>query len=167
MTIRKCTPVDFAAVLTVINNAACAYEGVIPEDCWHEPYMGGSELARELSHGVEFWGVEQAGRLVAVMGLQNRGEVTLVRHAYVVPEHQRHGLGAKLLHHVEGLTDKPILVGTWAAASWAIRFYEKNGYVVLSSERTSTLLEKYWDIPRQQARFSVVLRRTVSPSEGR
>lgn len=157
MIIRKCTDRDFDMVLQIINKAAYCYKGVIPADRWHEPYMSGAELNREISDGVEFWGVEDNAKLVAVMGIQDKGEVTLLRHAYVVTDMQRNGVGTRLLGHVEALDKKPILVGTWADASWAISFYEKNGYTLIPPEETGVLLRKYWSIPERQVETSVVL----------
>ncbi len=120
MLIRRSVAEDFAAVLAIINDAARAYQGVIPADRWHEPYMSADELEREIAAGVAFWVVELEGRVSGVMGIQDKGDVALVRHAYVAPGTQRAGLGTRLLQHVQGLVDKPILIGTWATASWAI-----------------------------------------------
>ena len=145
----------------IINDAAQAYRGVIPADCWHEPYMPLEELQREIRGGVSFWGFDQGGELAGVMGIQDRGDVTLVRHAYVRTSERRKGIGEKLLAFLETLTDKPILIGTWAAASWAIRFYEKNGYRLLPRPEIERLLRKYWSIPERQLETSVVLVRGV------
>ena len=155
--IRKSEPADFAAMLGVINDAAEAYRGVIPADRWHEPYMPADELASEMAGGVVFWVAEQDGRLTAVMGIQDKGDVALVRHAYVAPTTQRTGVGTRLLRHVEGLVDKPILIGTWAAASWAIEFYRRNGFSVVPSDQKDRLLQTYWSIPARQIETSVVL----------
>jgi GNAT superfamily N-acetyltransferase len=141
----------------IINDAAQAYKGVIPEDRWQEPYMPIEELKHEIVDGVEFWGYEEAGDLIGVMGLQEKGDVYLIRHAYVDTRSQNHGIGRELLRHLEQMTDKPILVGTWADATWAIRFYEKNGYRLLSRSETERLLKKYWKIPERQVVTSVVL----------
>ncbi len=159
VTIRKCTQADFDAVLRIINQAAHAYKGVIPTDRWHEPYMVEAELHGEIADGVVFWGVERDTKLKAVMGFQDKREVALIRHAYVIPEMQRQGLGTRLLRHVESLSDKPVLVGTWSDAPWAISFYEKNGYTLLPSKEASELLGRYWSIPARQVETSVVLRR--------
>jgi len=145
-------------MLVIINDAAQAYRGIIPDDCCHDPYMRLEELGAEIRDGVEFWGVEERGELVAVGGLQDRGDVALIRHAYVRTAQRNRGLGSRLLRHLHGLTDKPILVGTWTAASWAIGFYEKNGYVVLSREETDRLLRRYWTLPERQITTSTVLR---------
>jgi N-acetylglutamate synthase-like GNAT family acetyltransferase len=157
MMIRVCTESDVKRIFEIVNDAAHAYKGVIPEDRWHEPYMPYSELAREIENGVIFWGLEHDGRLRGVMGIQDRGEVTLIRHAYVSSQAQKLGIGTKLLKYLEGLTEKPVLIGTWAAASWAISFYEKNGYVLVSEKEKGYLLRKYWSIPERQVETSVVL----------
>jgi len=124
--IRRSAEADLEAILDIINEAAQAYRGVIPADRWHEPYMARPELEQEMAAGVVMWVAEEEGRIVGVMGIQDKGEVALVRHAYVARGTQRGGVGTKLLRHVQGLTDKPILIGTWAAASWAIDFYRRN-----------------------------------------
>jgi N-acetylglutamate synthase-like GNAT family acetyltransferase len=157
MVIRMSVEADFAAMLAIINDAAHAYRGVIPADRWHEPYMPADELAREIAEGVVFWVAEQEGRLAGVMGIQDKGDVALVRHAYVAPTTQRTGVGTRLLRHVEGLVDKPILIGTWAAASWAIEFYRRNGFTVVPSGHKDDLLRTYWSIPARQIQTSVVL----------
>jgi GNAT superfamily N-acetyltransferase len=141
----------------IIDDAAQAYKGVIPEDRWHEPYMAVEELKHEIDDGVEFWGYEEAGRLMGVMGLQDKGELYLIRHAYVRTSSRKRGIGTELLRHLERMTDKPILVGTWADATWAIKFYQKNGYRLLSRSETETLLKKYWKIPERQVVTSIVL----------
>ena len=155
--IRKSADDDFAAMLAIINDAARAYRGVIPADRWNEPYMPADHLANEIADGVVFWVAEQDGRVSAVMGMQDKGDVALVRHAYVASTAQRTGLGTRLLRHVEDLTDKPILIGTWAAASWAIEFYRRNGFTVVSSAEKDRLLKAYWSIPARQVETSVVL----------
>lgn len=157
MVIRKSGEADFAAILAIINDAAHAYRGVIPLDRWHEPYMSTDELVREIAGGVVFWVVEQEGRLLGVMGIQDKGDVALVRHAYVAPTTQRTGVGTRLLRHVESLVDKPLLIGTWAAASWAIEFYRRNGFTVVPSGDKDRLLRTYWSIPARQIETSVVL----------
>jgi N-acetylglutamate synthase-like GNAT family acetyltransferase len=144
-------------MLAIINDAARAYHGVIPADRWHEPYMPAEELAKEIASGVLFWVAEQDGRVSAVMGMQDKGDVALVRHAYVASTTQRTGVGTKLLHHVQGLTEKPILIGTWQAASWAVGFYQRNGFTLLSTAEKERLLRKYWSIPARQVETSVVL----------
>jgi N-acetylglutamate synthase-like GNAT family acetyltransferase len=144
-------------MLGIINDAARAYHGVIPADRWHEPYMPADELKREIIGGVVFWVAEQDGRLSGVIGIQDKGEVVLVRHAYVASTTQRSGVGTKLLRHVEGLVDKPILIGTWAAASWAIDFYRRNGFTIVPTDHKDHLLRKYWSIPARQIETSIVL----------
>lgn len=157
MIIRRSAHTDFAAIVTIINDAAHVYRGVIPADRWHEPYMPADELASEIAGGVAFWVAEQDGRVAGVMGLQDKGDVALVRHAYVASTAQRSGVGTRLLHHVQRLVDKPILIGTWAAASWAIDFYQRNGFSVVSSGEKDRLLRTYWSIPARQVETSVVL----------
>ena len=157
VTIRPCSAPDVPALFTIINDAARAYNGIIPADRWHEPYMPREELESELAAGVAFWGAERNGRLLGAMGIQDRGEVTLIRHAYVRTAERRQGIGEALLRHLETLTAKPILIGTWSAATWAIRFYEKHGYRVLTRPEIVSLLRKYWRIPERQVETSVVL----------
>ncbi len=157
MTIRRCDADDLPHILSIINDAALAYEGIIPADRWHEPYMRPDELAHEIEAGVEFTGYDSGGALVGVMGIQDRGDVTLIRHAYVRTTRRRQGIGEQLLRHLEATTAKPILIGTWAAAHWAIRFYEKNGYRILPRSEIERLLRTYWTIPERQIETSVVL----------
>ena len=157
MLIRGSLETDFTAVLAIINDAASAYRGVIPADRWHEPYMSTGELEREIADGVAFWVAEVDGLLSGVMGIQDKGDVALVRHAYVAPTTQRSGIGTKLLRHVETLVDKPILIGTWAAASWAIEFYQRNGFTLVPSGEKDRLLQTYWSIPPRQIETSIVL----------
>ncbi len=157
ISIRASAEADFAAILAIVNEAAQAYRGVIPPDRWHEPYMSAAELTKEIAAGVVFWVAEQNGRVLGVMGIQDKGDVALVRHAYVVTTEQRLGVGTRLLRHVESLVDKPILIGTWAAASWAIGFYRRNGFSVVSDQDKDFLLERYWSIPPRQIETSVVL----------
>lgn len=157
MHIRESVRVDFPQILAIINDAAQAYRGVIPADRWHDPYMPADELAKQISEGVAFSVAEEEGQMLGVMGFQDRGDVALVRHAYVSTTVQGAGVGTKLLHHVQGLTSKPILIGTWADASWAIGFYQRNGFAVVPKEETARLLRKYWSIPDRQVETSVVL----------
>ena len=157
MLIRQSVEADFAAILGIINDAAVAYRGVIPADRWHEPYMSASDLETQIAEGVVFWIAEQEGRLSGVMGIQDKGDVALVRHAYVSSTTQRSGVGTRLLRHVEDLVDKPVLIGTWAAASWAIEFYRRNGFTMVSDDDKDRLLRKYWSIPARQIETSVVL----------
>ena len=155
--IRPCRETERECILDIVNSAAAAYRGVIPDDCWHEPYMPSDELDGELSAGVEFWGYEAAGALVGVMGIQRVRDVELIRHAYVLPGGQRRGVGGALLDHLEQLGTRRMLVGTWAAATWAIRFYRSHGFELVPPERTASLLESYWTIPDHQIQTSVVL----------
>jgi len=157
MQIRRYRDSDIDAVFSVVNEAAQAYRGVIPADRWHEPYMPMEELASEIARGVQFWIAEEAGRVLGVMGIQDRGDVALVRHAYVATATQRKGVGTKLLRHVRALTEKPVLIGTWAAATWAIDFYRRNGFRVVSAAEKDRLLGTYWSIPARQVETSVVL----------
>jgi GNAT superfamily N-acetyltransferase len=155
--IRRCVPADVPEICSIVNDAAQAYKGVIPADCWHEPYMPLDELNRQLAEGVVFWCSGQDGAMDGVMGIQDRGEVSLIRHAYVRTPQRRKGIGEMLLRYLEGTTDKPVLIGTWRAASWAIRFYEKNGYRLLEPAETASLLRRYWSISERQIETSVVL----------
>ena len=157
MVIRKTTESDFATMLAIVNEAADAYRGVIPADRWHEPYMPADELAKEIAAGVVFWVAVDDGQVVGIMGIQDKDDVVLVRHAYVSTKLQRGGVGTRLLRHIEGLTEKPILIGTWSAASWAIAFYRRNGFIVLDDEEKDRLLHVYWSIPERQVETSVVL----------
>jgi len=157
LSIRRAAPADAPAIGALINAAAQAYRGVIPADRWHEPYMPRHELEREIAAAVVFWLAEEGSRLAGVMGIQDKGEVALVRHAYVAPSMQRKGVGQRLLRHVLALTEKPVLIGTWAAATWAIDFYAKNGFTVVSPAEKDRLLRKYWTIPERQIETSVVL----------
>ena len=155
--IRRCNESDFETIYEIINDAALAYRSVIPIDRWHEPYMSSDELSREISDGVIFWGAEQNGQLNGVMGIQHKADVTLIRHAYVRTGIQKQGIGTLLLHHFEKSVEKPILIGTWADASWAIAFYQANGYQLVTPEEKTELLKKYWTIPDRQIETSVVL----------
>ncbi|HOC69335.1 MAG TPA: GNAT family N-acetyltransferase [Candidatus Hydrogenedentes bacterium] len=155
--IRCCTDADVETMLLVINDAATAYKGVIPEDCWKEPYMSREALEHEIGDGIVFWGYEEDAQLLGVMGIQDRGPVTLFRHAYVRTARRNGGIGTQLLRCLEHMTDKPILIGTWEQATWAVRFYEKNGYRVLSRAETNYLLGKYWNLSELQIVTSVVL----------
>ena len=145
--------------MAIVNAAAEAYRGVIPADRWHEPYMPLHELEGEIAAGVAFWGYEAGGALVAIMGIQPVGDVDLIRHAYVKPGSQRRGIGGTLLEYVAASPTRPILVGTWAAAEWAIVFYRRHGFELVSPELKSELLRTYWSIPDRQIETSVVLER--------
>lgn len=156
--IRKLTNADFQTIFDVINDAAVAYRGKIPADRWKEPYMSAQELKEEIESGVQFFGYAQNDTLVAVMGIQLVGDVTLIRHAYTLTSHQRQGMGEILLNYLLGLAPTTrILVGTWEAASWAIGFYQKHSFILLSREETNRLLRKYWTISERQVETSVVL----------
>ena len=155
--IRTCDDTDFETIYEIINDGAEAYKGVIPADRLTEPYMDRDELRHEIDAGVEFWGYEEAGELLGVMGIQDVLDVTLIRHAYVRTDRQKKGVGGKLLMHLRTMTSRPILLGTWADASWAIRFYEKHGFRVVTVEEKNRLLKKYWSIPERQIETSVVL----------
>jgi GNAT superfamily N-acetyltransferase len=156
-TIRRCRDDERAAILEIVNAAAEAYRGVIPADRWHEPYMPLDELDGEIAAGVEFWGYEADGELVGVMGIQPVRDIDLIRHAYVSPERQGHGVGSALLEHLLGSATRRVLVGTWAAAEWAIRFYRRHGFELVPRERAAALLRDYWSIPDRQVETSVVL----------
>jgi GNAT superfamily N-acetyltransferase len=155
--IRRCDDRDFSQIFTIINDGARAYKGIIPADCWTEPYMSRQKLKQEIDKGVAFWGYEGGAGLLGVMGIQNVKDVTLIRHAYVRTGNQKRGIGAKLLSHLVGLTNDPVLIGTWPEASWAIRFYERYGFQVVDHEEKVRLLKKYWTIPERQIETSVVL----------
>jgi GNAT superfamily N-acetyltransferase len=157
--IRPCRDDERAAILAIVNAAADAYRGVIPADRWHEPYMAAAELDAEIAAGVVFWGYEDGGALLGVMGLQRVRDVELIRHAYVAPHSQRRGVGGALLEHLMRATARPMLVGTWAAAEWAIRFYAAHGFARVAAERKAELLRSYWTIPERQIETSVVLAR--------
>ena len=155
--IRPCRDDERAAILAIVNAAAEAYRGVIPADRWREPYMPSDELDAEIAAGVAFWGYEDEGELAGIMGIQPVRDVELIRHAYVAPARQGHGVGGALLSHLEGRSTRPMLIGTWAAAEWAIRFYRRHGFEPVSVERKTELLKTYWTIPERQIETSVVL----------
>ena len=155
--IRSCREEERAAILAIVNAAAEAYRGVIPQDCWHEPYMPAQELESEIAVGVGFWVYEDDDAPVGVMGIQPVRDVDLIRHAYVLPAHQRHGVGAALLQHLRRRSARRMLIGTWAAAEWAIRFYRGHGFELVSPERKTALLKQYWTVPDRQIEASVVL----------
>ena len=156
--IRKLSSQEFNEILDVVNEAAEAYRGIIPKDCWKEPYMPTEELAKERGLGVEFFGYFEEDKLLGVMGIQSVKDVTLIRHAYVLSNHQRKGIGEKLLRHLLALAQTiEILVGTWASAWWALRFYQKNGFRLVPEE-SQRLLSQYWTIPKRQAKTSIVLK---------
>jgi GNAT superfamily N-acetyltransferase len=155
--IRICRDDERAEVLAIVNTAADAYRGVIPADRWHDPYMTGRELDGEIGAGVVFWGYEADGGLVGVMGIQPLRDVDLIRHAYVQTGNQRRGVGGELIEHLRRLSERRMLVGTWAAAEWAINFYRRHGFEQVSPERKTALLKSYWTIPDRQIETSVVL----------
>jgi GNAT superfamily N-acetyltransferase len=157
MMIRDCNAGDFDGILAVINDAAWAYRGVIPEDRLRDPYMSNDALRREIADGVAFSGADPGGDLLGVMGSQPVADVTLIRHAYVRRDHQHRGIGGGLLNHLMARTERPVLIGTWAAARWAIRFYEKYGFEVIEGSEKDCLLRRYWSIPDRQIETSVVL----------
>jgi GNAT superfamily N-acetyltransferase len=156
--ICRLTNADFEAILNVVNNAAIAYRGKIPNDRWKEPYMPAQELKEEIENGVQFYGWKENNALIAIMGIQPIIDVTLIRHAYVLTSQQRRGFGEKLLKHLLDLTKtSKIYVGTWEAASWATKFYQKHGFKQVSTLEKNRLLKKYWNIPERQVETSVVL----------
>jgi N-acetylglutamate synthase-like GNAT family acetyltransferase len=155
--IRPCRPDEFGVIWEIINDAAQAYQGVIPEDRWHEPYMSPAELKEQIEKGVVFWGMELDGKLAGVMGIQPVQDVTLIRHAYVRTVFRNQGIGGNLLKHLRVSTTRPILIGTWAAAIWAVAFYEKHGFQKVTRAEKDRLLKKYWSIPDRQVETSVVL----------
>jgi N-acetylglutamate synthase-like GNAT family acetyltransferase len=155
--IRKCRESDFDQMFDIINDAAQAYKGVIPADRWHEPYMSREYLRHEIDAGVDFWGYEEQGRLIGVMGIQDVQDVTLIRHAYVRTAERNRGIGGRLITYLKAMITRPALVGTWAAATWAIRFYERHGFKLVTREEKERLLRKYWSIPERQTETSVVL----------
>jgi GNAT superfamily N-acetyltransferase len=167
--IRRCTAQDFASIHIIINDGAQAYKGIIPADRWTDPYMSAHQLQHEIDEGVIFWGYEEGyeegyetnGQLSGVMGIQPVRDVTLIRHAYVLTTSQKQGIGARLLTHLRELATGPVLIGTWADADWAIRFYEKHGFQLIAGQEKDDLLKKYWTIPDRQVETSVVLADTT------
>ena len=155
--IRRCDERDFEAIHSIVNDAAEAYRDAIPADCWTEPYMPREELRKEIEAGVVFWGYEEDGAIAGVMGIQHVGDVTLIRHAYVRTTSQRRGIGAALLASLHAQTDRPVLIGTWSDAEWAIRFYERHGFRRVSPEEKDRLLRTYWTVGERQIETSVVL----------
>jgi N-acetylglutamate synthase-like GNAT family acetyltransferase len=155
--IRRCDDRDFEPIWAIVNDGAQAYKGIIPADRWAEPYMSEEKLRHEMDDGVVFWGWEEAGTLAGVMGLQQVQDVTLIRHAYVRTGSQKQGIGGRLLSHLQGLTNGPLLVGTWADAVWAIRFYLRYGFQLVDQLEKERLLKKYWTVPDRQIETSVVL----------
>ena len=158
--IRQCRDDETSTILAIVNAAAEAYRDVIPADRWHDPYMSAEQLQRDVAVGVDFWGYELDGALIGVMGIQSVRDVDLIRHAYVKPGNQRLGVGAALITHLRSLSTRRLLVGTWADATWAIRFYQREGFVLVPPSRTAVLLKSYGDIPERQIETSVVLERS-------
>ncbi len=173
--IRRCDDRDFDLIWTIVNDGAQAYRGTIPADRWTEPYMSKEKLRHEISEGVVFWGYEDTGSLIGVMGIQAVQDVTLIRHAYVRTTNQKRGIGALLLSHLRELASTPVLIGTWADAVWAIRFYERHGFQLVGPQEKDQLLKRYWTVPERQIETSVVLadqkwremQTSFSPSQGR
>ena len=156
--IRRCDDDDFEIIYEIINDAAQAYEGIIPPDLWSEPYMSRDELQSEITDGVVFWGWEEGGDLAGVMAIQDVQDVTLIRHSYVRTTKRNQGIGGRLLAHLREQTSRFMLVGTWAEAAWAIRFYQNRGFRLVTAEEKDRLLQRYWSVPRRQLQTSVVLR---------
>jgi GNAT superfamily N-acetyltransferase len=163
--IRRCRDADRTAILAIVNAAAEAYRGVIPADRWHEPYMPMADLEGEIAAGVAFWAYEDDGALLGIMGIQPVRDVDLIRHAYVIPGNQGRGVGGALLEHIMRAAERRVLVGTWATAEWAIRFYRKHGFVQVTPEQKDHLLRTYWSIPERQVETSVVLARPPLSAE--
>ena len=157
MSVRPCREDERGVILEIVNAAAEAYRGVIPDDCWHEPYMSARELDAEIAAGVRFWAYELDATVLGVMGVQPKADVDLIRHAYVRAGNQRRGIGGALLRHLRDTTGRRVLVGTWAAADWAIDFYRRHGFELVTPQRKDELLRTYWDIPDRQIETSVVL----------
>jgi GNAT superfamily N-acetyltransferase len=155
--IRCCDDRDVEVIWAIVNDGARAYKGVIPADCWTEPYMSRNELRHEIEDGVTFWAYEESEALEGVMGVQQVQDVTLIRHAYVCTDSQNQGIGGRLLSHLRKLAQGPVLIGAWADAIWAIRFYEKHGFHVVLPEQKERLLRRYWTVSERQAEVSVVL----------
>jgi GNAT superfamily N-acetyltransferase len=155
--IRQHRDDERTAILEIVNAAAGAYRGVIPADRWHEPYMSAEELDSEISAGVAFWVYEAEGALLGTMGIQPVRDVDLIRHAYVLPGNQRSGVGGALIEHLQSISTRRMLVGTWAAADWAIQFYLRHGFELVSPEQKTALLKTYWTVPDRQIETSVVL----------
>ena len=156
--IGRCDDDDCEVIYEIINDAAQASKGIIPADLWREPYMSREELQREITDGVVFWGWEEGGDLAGVMGIQDGQDVTLIRHSYVRTTKRNQGIGGRLLAHLREQTSRFMLVGTWAEAAWAIRFYENRGFRLVTAEEKDRLLQRYWSVPRRQLQTSVVLR---------
>ena len=158
--ITECTKKNISNILYVINDASLKYKGIIPNDCWHEPYMTKQKLISEFANGVRMFGYKKDSNLVGVMGIQELKDVTLIRHAYILTQYQGLGIGKSLLQHLFKIkTSSCLLVGTWRDATWAIQFYEKFGFVLHTKKQTAQLLKKYWSLPSKQIENSVVLKK--------
>ena len=158
--IREYTKTDSSKILHVINNAALKYKGIIPDNCWHEPYMSKQELINEFSDGVHVYGYQYNNKLIGVLGIQEVKDVILIRHAYTLTSYQGKGIGSALLEYLLNKNQNSrLLVGTWKNDKWAIRFYKKFGFILHTKEETILLLKKYWNIPSKQIENSVVLER--------
>ena len=155
--IQTATEKDFDEIYNVINDGSIAYKGIIPADRWHEPYMSKEELRTQIEAAVRFSCYVDDNKIIGVMGIQDKKEVNLIRHAYVVTNQRKRGIGTILLQELIKKSEKPILIGTWKAAHWAITFYEKHGFSLVSEEEKNLLLRKYWHIPTRQVETSVVL----------
>ncbi|HEX8332197.1 MAG TPA: GNAT family N-acetyltransferase, partial [Segetibacter sp.] len=154
--VAKCHEEDFKEIFTIINDGASAYKGIIPDDRWHDPYMPEDELQTQIDEGVQFWCYKEGNEILGVMGIQNKDDVTLIRHAYVRTANRNKGIGGKLLSHLTSISRTPILIGTWADAKWAIDFYQKHGFALVSAVEKEKLLLQYWSIPERQIETSVV-----------
>ena len=155
--IRPAEDSDFEDIFTIINDGAQAYKGIIPADRWHDPYMPREELRDQIDAGVEFWVYQEGAETIGVMGIQHVQDVTLIRHAYVRTASRSRGIGGQLLQHLRTIANGPILIGTWADAAWAVGFYRKHGFRVVSHDEKERLLRRYWKIPERQIETSVVL----------
>lgn len=155
--ITKCSNVDFDEIYDIINDASIAYKGIIPADRWHEPYMPKAELEKQISEAVEFWKYTEENKILGVMGIQFKEDVTLIRHAYVRTTERKKGIGSQLLNQLITMSTTPVLIGTWADAKWAIDFYLKHGFRLVGEKEKNNLLLKYWSIPVRQVETSVVL----------
>ena len=162
--ILQCESANFETILEIINDGAPVYKGIIPEDRWHEPYMSREHLQADMNDGVVFWGFTDTSGLSGVMGIQAVHDVTLIRHAYVRTRSRNQGIGARLLRHLRTLAQGSILIGTWADAVWATRFYQNNGFALIEPiKEKDRLLRKYWKIPERQVETSIVLSDQPSP----
>ena len=151
---------DTSKILNIINDASLRYKGIIPENCWHEPYMSEQELIDEFNNKIHMFGYHKNNKLIGVIGVQEVKDVILIRHAYTLTAYQGKGTGSALLKYLlKKNQNSRILVGTWRHATWAVRFYEKFGFVLHAKEQSALLLKKYWKIPSKQIENSVVLER--------